>query len=97
MLFEVKEADIKAQSSYRREEKEKKLKEIHEIYDEILACNQCVSLKGLAVTGRDLIEDAGMKPGKELGEMLKKLLNVVIEEPAKNEKEILIKLAREFK
>lgn len=97
LLFEVKEADIKAQSSYRREEKEKKLKEIHEIYDEILACNQCVSLKGLAVTGRDLIEDAGMKPGKELGEMLKKLLNVVIEEPAKNEKEILIKLAREFK
>lgn len=97
LLFEVKEADIKAQSSYHRDKKEKKLKEIHEIYDEISACNQCVSLKSLAVTGKDLIEDAGMKPGKELGEMLKKLLDIVIEEPAKNEKEILIKLAREFK
>ncbi len=31
----------------------------------------------------------GMNPGKELGDMLQKLLSVVIEEPQKNQKEIL--------
>ena len=51
----------------------------------------------LAITGKDLIEEAGMQPGRELGEMLRKLLDFVIEDPARNEREILIKTAKEFK
>lgn len=39
---------------------------------EIRQRGDCVSLKELAVTGADLIQ-AGMKPGKELGETLKRL------------------------
>ena len=42
-----------------------------------------------AVTGRDLIR-AGMKPGKEIGEKLNELLNLVIENPEMNTKEILL-------
>ncbi|MDD6491784.1 MAG: CCA tRNA nucleotidyltransferase [Firmicutes bacterium] len=97
LLFPVKEADIQAQSNYFKEEKEEKLKKVFEVYQEILTKQQCVSLKSLAVTGKDLIDGADMKPGPELGETLKKLLDIVIEDPSKNEKEILIKLAREFK
>ena len=51
---------------------------------------QCLSIKQLAVTGRDLIAD-GMKPGKEIGEMLKALLEYVLEYPEANTKETLIK------
>jgi len=49
----------------------------------------CVSLKDLAVTGSDLIQ-AGMKPGKEIGEVLQKLFAMVIDEPECNTKEFLL-------
>ena len=50
---------------------------------------ECISLKTLAVSGKDLI-DAGMKPGKELGKTLDLLLHLVLEEPEKNTKEYLL-------
>lgn len=58
---------------------------------EIRQRGDCVSLKELAVTGADLIQ-AGMKPGKELGETLKRLLELVLEHPEWNTKEILKKV-----
>ena len=51
-----------------------------------------VSLKTLAVNGRDLIE-AGLAPGKELGNILESLLKEVLEEPEKNNKEYLLEKA----
>jgi len=50
-----------------------------------------VSLKDLAVNGKDLFE-LGYKEGKELGEILKKLLEIIIDRPELNKKKILIKL-----
>lgn len=96
LLFEVKSADMKAQSMYMRKEKEERLASVRRVYDEIIAGKQCISLKMLAVTGKDLIDEAGMQPGRELGEMLKKLLEFVLEDPSRNEREILIKAAGEF-
>lgn len=93
MLLEVQRADILAQSEYQREEKLRSLDEVNRIYREILAEKQCLSVKNLAVGGRDLIAD-GMKPGKEIGEMLAELLNLVLEEPEKNTKEFLIEYSR---
>lgn len=88
LLLKVKQADLHAQSTYQREEKQKKLDEICALYKEIVQENECVDLKGLAVTGSDLIA-WGMKPGRELGEMLSQLLTVVIDDPGKNQKETL--------
>ena len=59
----------------------------------MLEKNQCVSLKNLAVTGSDLIA-AGMKPGRELGEVLQRLLDLVLDEPARNNKEQLLTEAK---
>ena len=56
----------------KREEKLKKLKQSQELYEEIMERQDCISLKTLAVSGRDLIQ-VGMKPGKELGETLEGL------------------------
>jgi len=50
-----------------------------------------VSLKDLAVNGKDLIE-LGCKEGKELGKILKKLLEIIIDRPELNKKKILVKL-----
>ncbi len=54
----------------------------------------CVSLKELAVSGRDLMA-AGMKPGKAVGATLQYLLSQVLEEPEKNKKDVLLALAAE--
>lgn len=87
--MDVRRADVLAQSSYKRKEKIKNLNEIEVLYHEIVEKNQCVSLKTLAVTGKDLIE-AGMKPGKEIGDKLEEMLGIVLENPEKNTKEILL-------
>lgn len=97
LLFEVKLADINAQSSYQREEKKLHLEEVRKIYECIIRENQCVSLKTLAVSGKELIDQAGMQPGKELGSVLKALLDFVVEDPMRNQKEILLQKAEEIK
>ena len=89
LLLEVKRADFLAQSQYLREEKEEELQELERIYKQILEEKNCVSLKDLAVTGSDLIQ-AGMKPGKEMGEVLQQLFMMVLENPECNTQEFLI-------
>lgn len=89
--LEVRMADTLAQSEYLQEEKIQNIRDVRICYEEILEKKECVSLKTLAVTGSDLIAN-GMKPGKEIGEVLNKLLEYVIEHPEANEKEILLEL-----
>ena len=96
-LFEdftyIKRADILAQSDYHREDKLKNLEILEEYYKEVVEQEQCVTVRDLAVSGKDLIE-IGMKPGPELGEMLKILLDKVLDDPELNEKDVLIGLAK---
>ncbi len=93
--LEVREADTLAQSAYKQEEKLQNIRDIRACYEDIQRKQECVSLKTLAVTGSDLIA-SGMEPGKEIGEVLQKLLEQVIEHPEYNEKEILLKLKDEI-
>lgn len=88
-IFEIKKADMLAQSMYQRTEKEEALQKAKELYQEVLARKDCLSLKDLAVTGYDLME-VGVPKGKELGEALHYLLSIVLDEPEKNEKNILL-------
>lgn len=92
-LFQVKYADMMAQSDYLRDEKLKRLENWRQLYAEICEKQQCVSLKSLAITGSDLIA-AGMKPGRELGDVLQKLLQLVLDDPACNTKEKLLSEAK---
>ncbi|MBQ8040018.1 MAG: CCA tRNA nucleotidyltransferase [Lachnospiraceae bacterium] len=89
LLLEVKRADFLAQSQYLRGEKEEELKELENLYKQILEENNCISLKDLAVTGSDLIQ-AGMKPGKAIGDVLQQLFEMVLEQPECNTKEYLM-------
>ena len=89
--LEVQQADMRAQSDYKRVEKQERLDKVKEAYEIILKEHQCVSLKTRAVTGKDLIE-AGYKPGREIGETLNRLLEEVLVAPEKNQKEILLSM-----
>lgn len=63
--------------------------EIRRLTEKIRARGDCLDLKHLAVGGQDLIT-AGVSPGKEMGQILKRLLALVLEEPEKNKKEVLL-------
>ncbi len=91
--LEVRRADTMAQSEYLREEKLQNIQEMEMCYQDILEKRECVSLKDLAISGSDLIAD-GMQPGKEIGMVLNKLLEMVIENPELNAKETLLALRK---
>ena len=55
----------------------------------IRATNPPLGLKDLAVKGDDLIA-VGVRPGPDVGEVLKRLLGEVIDDPAKNTKQYLL-------
>lgn len=90
-LLKVKKADIAAQSDYKLEEKREHIFHIEECFRNILERKDPISLKDLAVSGKDLLE-AGVNPGKEVGEKLEYLLQHVLSAPEDNQKEILLKI-----
>ncbi len=89
LLIEVQRADIEGQSDYKREEKRARLDEVEALYKEILVDKDAVTIRDLAVNGKDLI-DRSVKPGPELGEILDRMLDHVIDHPEDNVKDVLI-------
>ena len=88
-LFLVKRADILAKSKAGQKEKLAYVDAYERMYEEIRRRGDCLTLKELAVSGKDLIS-AGIKPGKQIGEILNTLLALVLEDPQKNTKEYLM-------
>jgi tRNA nucleotidyltransferase (CCA-adding enzyme) len=62
-----------------------------EVLRDILKSGECFLIKDLAVKGDDLIKQ-GIKPGREMGQMLEALLDIVMREPEMNEFERLIRI-----
>ncbi|MDR0586290.1 MAG: HD domain-containing protein [Treponema sp.] len=60
--------------------------------EKVLAQNRALSLKGLAVNGRDLLA-AGVAPGRHVGIILNELLEAVVEDPELNNREKLLEIA----
>ena len=72
------------------------LQQVRDLYKEILQRGDCLSLKTLAVTGNDLIQD-GVKPGKSMGELLNRLLDEVLEVPQRNDRDWLLERSRQIR
>jgi tRNA nucleotidyltransferase (CCA-adding enzyme) len=62
---------------------------------DVLASGEPYRIKDLAINGNDLIE-MGMKPGKEIKDVLNSLLLDVVNDPTLNTKEILLNKANEL-
>lgn len=69
------------------------LLELKERINEELTKQNALSLKDLNVNGKDLMEN-GIPAGKKLGEILKHLLDCVIEDPSLNSREKLLEIAK---
>ncbi len=96
LIFEVNRADTAGKNPARNAEKYEKLAMARKLYRELLEREECVSLKELAINGKDLIA-AGFKPGPGIGDVLNRLLAAVIEQPEQNQKELLLKMAFEMR
>ena len=94
-LLVVKRADAIAQSEKYRKAKLDGIDEVLALLDEIIEQQQVFTLKGLALTGRDLI-DAGVAEGTQIGVVLRKLLDMVIAEEAENDKAVLLAISKEL-
>ncbi len=95
LYLEVQRADILAQSQAAQPQKLENLAEVEAMYGRILEERECFSLKNLAVTGRDLME-IGIPQGPGVGEALRHLLELVIEEPERNQRGWLMAEAARF-
>ena len=87
-LLIIKRADNLAQSPNYRD-RLTTYDRIESMAQDILERNECISVATLAVNGGDLIA-IGMKPGKEIGEMLSLLLEQVIRGDLANDRDELL-------
>lgn len=95
-LLELQLADNMAKNPKHLPDKERRINEAYNIYNEILAEGQPYLVSDLMVNGRDLIK-IGYRPGRAIGDALKMLIDEVIINPDLNTHEYLIKRAKEIK
>lgn len=88
-LMIVKHVDMDAQSDYMLEDKKQLLDGFESMSSKVLEDKDPLTIKELAVTGRDLIE-AGVTQGPALGEVLNNLLDIVLDNPKLNTKQELL-------
>lgn len=95
-LIAVMRADKLAQSENADTLKNLEVLDIMESNIDVVKANdECFTLKSLAINGHDLI-GLGIKDGKLIGRILNHLLDIVLSEPEKNVKDILIELALKY-
>lgn len=93
MLLKVKEADMRAQNVIYLEPRLAELDNIRCLSESIIKSSECYSLDTLAVNGNDLIK-LGVRQGKEIGLILNKLLDIVIQTPEMNTYSELCKIVK---
>jgi tRNA nucleotidyltransferase (CCA-adding enzyme) len=95
LLIDVQRADARAHSPYMRAERLAEIDTAAAMLDAIIARRPCVTLRGLAVNGDDLIA-AGARQGPEIGAALRSLLELVVDDELPNEKGALLSKASEI-
>ena len=98
-LYDLRLADMfgmhNEKVEIRYSESVKLLLELKDRIEAELEKNNALTLKSLAVNGRDLMQ-IGIPAGKELGRILNELLDCVLEDPSMNEKAKLLETAKKI-
>ena len=94
-MLVLKRADVLGQSMYQRKEKLDRIDEMDRVGHEIMNNAEPLSVKDLAIGGKDLM-DLGIARGPEIGAILKALLREVVDEPERNERETLLEEAEKL-
>ncbi|WHH60306.1 CCA tRNA nucleotidyltransferase [Petroclostridium sp. X23] len=92
-FLKIKQADMMSQNPVFLTKRRSELEKVYKVYQTIKQSRQCLTLKDLAVNGDDLLA-LGIQKGRMLGVILEKLLDIVIANPEKNQKEILLDIVK---
>jgi tRNA nucleotidyltransferase (CCA-adding enzyme) len=95
LLLEMKQADMAAQSTHERPQKQATLRDARLLLEDVLDEPPAFTVSDLQVNGRDLIS-LGVKPGPAMGNILKALLAEVQDELLDNTREALEARAKEL-
>ena len=93
-LFQLRIADAKAISP--KVDPYPEINALHKHIQKVLQQEAALKISDLKINGNDIIQHLNLKPGPVIGEILRYLLERVIEDPTLNKKNILIKLAKEY-
>lgn len=88
-LLDVRMADILAHAEGTYKSRVERCNALRVIMQAIIASQQCFTLKDLAINGHDVLQ-LGIPEGHQVGEMLQKALDAVIDGTVDNNKEVLI-------
>jgi tRNA nucleotidyltransferase (CCA-adding enzyme) len=94
LLFALREADIVSRG--RGEDRECETRELRARIARVAAEDAALRVKDLAVNGADVMRVLGVGPGPQVGRILNRLLERVLDDPALNQKEILERLIPEL-
>jgi tRNA nucleotidyltransferase (CCA-adding enzyme) len=93
-LFALNEADLRGKADQIEAEAMAPLLQMREHVARVLAAGAALSVRDLAVDGRDLMRELGLPPGPRLGRLLDQLLDRVLSEPGLNARGALLEAAR---
>lgn len=95
-LLHVRMADIRAHARGTQESRIERCVLLGEILDEVLAKEQCFSIKDLSINGHDVMS-LGVPEGRQVGSILEKLLDDVINDRLENEHTLLVQAVLKYK
>ena len=68
---------------------------MEKVYHQILADEDCLSMKDLQISGKDLIK-MGVPQGQKIGEILKAIFAEVVDDPALNNRDYLLNKVKDM-
>lgn len=93
-FFVIRKADMAGQTDYDLTRRLKCVGTMESLYETIKEEAHCLKISDLAIDGKVLME-LGMSPGRSMGDMLKLLLELVLDEPELNQREKLISIVQD--
>lgn len=96
-LFAVRRADNYASGGRRGQGTERVLASLEQRMTAEMTAANAFSIKDLKVNGTDIMTEFQMKPGPEVGRVLRELFEMVTDDPALNEREKLLELAKSIR
>ncbi len=93
-IFLLRLADRKGTGS--REGMPAPIKKLIKRIDRIIEDENAITVKDLDINGNIIMEELSLKQGPLIGKILNELLEVILDDPEKNRREILLELAQEI-
>jgi tRNA nucleotidyltransferase (CCA-adding enzyme) len=72
------------------------LEHLRQRVEELLRQSAALSVRDLSINGHVLMGELGLPPGRQIGQILEHLLQLVIDDPSRNERHLLLAEARTY-